>query len=83
MLQNLLRVAQNERDVDGGLRYLEGILRLDSTASQNRMMRAGMYLSKGMKAEALADVQFLIDHPTDDLDMKRLSEFRRAIESER
>ena len=83
MLQNLLRVAQNERDVDGGLRYLEGILRLDPTASQNRMMRAGMYLSKGMKAEALADVQFLIDHPTDDLDMKRLSEFRRAIESER
>ena len=64
--------------MDAGLRYLDGILMLDPTAGQERMMRAGIYLSKGMKAEALADVQYLIDHPTDGVDEKQLQRLKRA-----
>jgi hypothetical protein len=45
-------------------------------------MRAGIYLSKGMKAEALADVQYLLDHPTDGVDEKQLQRLKRALEQE-
>ncbi|WP_020472897.1 transglutaminase family protein [Zavarzinella formosa] len=80
MLHNLLRVAQNDQDVDGGLRYLNGILMLDPEAGQSRMMRAGMYLSKGMKKEAIADVDYLIEHPPGDVDPRRLNQIRRQLD---
>lgn len=80
MLHNLLRVAQGEQDVDGGLRYLNGILMLDPDAGQSRMMRAGMYMSKGMKKEAIADVDYLIEHPPADADLRRLQQIRRQLD---
>jgi serine protease Do len=83
MLHNLLRVAQGEQDVDGGLRYLDGILTLDPTSGQERMMRAGIYLSKAMKVEALADVQYLIDHPMDDVNERQLLRLKRALEEDK
>src|SRR5262245_7734248 len=82
MLHNLLGVARREQDVDAGLRYLDGILMLDPSAAQDRMMRAGIYLSKGRKAEALADVQYLLDHPSDDVDERQLLRLKRALENE-
>lgn len=82
MLHNLLGVAQREQDVDAGLRYLDGILTLDPSAGQERMMRAGIHLSKNQKAEALADVQYLIDHPTPGVDVKKLKEFKERLEGE-
>ena len=80
MLHNLLRVAQGEQDVDGGLRYLNGILMLDPGAGQSRMMRAGMFMSKGMKREAIADVDYLIEHPPADADLRRLNQIRRQLD---
>jgi serine protease Do len=80
MLHNLLGVAQREQDVDAGLRYLAGILTLDPEDGQSRMMRAGIYLSKNQKAAALADVQYLIDHPTPGVDQRRLKEFKESLE---
>jgi regulator of sirC expression with transglutaminase-like and TPR domain len=80
MLHNLLGVAQREQDADAGLRYLAGILTLDPSDGQSRMMRAGIYLSKNEKAEALADVQYLIDHPTPGVDVRKLKEFKDRLE---
>ena len=78
MLHNLLGVARREQDADAGLRYLDGILMLDPSAAQSRMMRAGIYLSKGRKAEALADVQYLIDHPSDRRGREATKQLKRA-----
>ena len=50
--------------------------------NQSRMMRAGIHLSKNQKAEALADVQYLIDHPTPGLDLKKLKQFKERLEEE-
>jgi regulator of sirC expression with transglutaminase-like and TPR domain len=83
MLHNLLGVARREQDVDAGLRYLDGILMLDPSAAQDRMMRAGIYLSKGRKADALSDVQYLLDHPSDDVDERQLQRLKRALEEEK
>jgi regulator of sirC expression with transglutaminase-like and TPR domain len=83
MLHNLLRVARGEKDVDAGLRYLDGILMLQPEDSESRMMRAGVLLSKGMKPEALADVDYLIDHPTDSVDINELKRVKRQIEEDK
>jgi regulator of sirC expression with transglutaminase-like and TPR domain len=83
MLHNLLGVAQREQDVDAGLRYLDGLLMLDPSAAQNRMMRAGIYLSKGRKTDALAAVQYLLDHPSDAVDERRLLQLKRALEEDK
>lgn len=83
MLHNLLGLARRDQDSDAGLRYLDGILILDPTDGQSRMMRAGIYLSKHQKAEALSDVQYLIDHPSPGLDLRRLKDFKERLEEER
>lgn len=80
MLHNLLRVSQGEQDVDSGLRYVNGILLLDPEAGQTRMMRAGMLLSKGLKKQAIADIDYLIEHPPADVDLKRLNQLRRQLD---
>jgi serine protease Do len=82
MLHNLLGMAQREQDADAGLRYLDGILMLRPDSGRERMMRAGIYLSKGMKAEALGDVQYLIDHPANGVDERQLQRLKRALEEE-
>jgi regulator of sirC expression with transglutaminase-like and TPR domain len=82
MLHNLLGLARRDQDTAAGLRYLDGILRLDPDDGQSRMMRAGIHLSKNQKVEALADVQYLIDHPAPGVDLKRLKEFKERLEDE-
>ena len=57
-------------------------LRLDPADGQSRMMRAGIYLSKHQKGEALTDVQYLIDHASPGLDLRRLKEFKERLEDE-
>jgi len=82
MLHNLLRVAQGEKDVDGGLRYLNALLTLQPDDPETRVMRAGIYLSKGMKPEALKDVNFLIEHPTDSVDINELKRLKKQLEDQ-
>ncbi|HEX3150583.1 MAG TPA: transglutaminase family protein [Gemmataceae bacterium] len=82
MLHNLLGLAQRDQDTTAGLRYLNGILILDPSDGQSRMMRAGIHLSKDQKPEALADVQYLIDHPVSGIDRRKLEQFKRGLEGE-
>lgn len=82
MLHNLLNVARGEKDVDGGLRYLAGILLLQPSDGQSRVMRAGIYLSKGMKTEALSDIEYLIDHPSEGVDAQELKRLKRQLEND-
>jgi regulator of sirC expression with transglutaminase-like and TPR domain len=83
MLNNLLNVARGEKDIDGGLRYLDGILMLQPDDTESRMMRTGIYLNKGRKADAIADIQYLIDHPTESVDVQELKRIKRQLEQER
>lgn len=82
MLQNLLRVAQNEQDTDAGLRYLNGILLLDPEAAQSRAMRAGIFMFKRQKAEALEDINYLLEHSPEGLDRAKLLQLKRSLEQE-
>jgi S1-C subfamily serine protease/regulator of sirC expression with transglutaminase-like and TPR domain len=83
MLRNLLRVAHGEKDVDGDLRYLDGILMLQPEDSDGRMMRAGLHASKGNKTKAIADIDYLIENPADGVDVRELRQIKRRLEEER
>jgi serine protease Do len=83
MLHNLLNVSRQENDAETGLRYIDGILMLDPMSHEERFMRSVALYSKGMKREALEDVNFLLDHfPDDGIQKKRLLELKRILEKE-
>jgi len=80
MLHNLLRVAREDSDMTAGLRYLDGIVLLDPDSHEERFMRSMIRAGKGMKKEALEDVDFLLGHFEEGPQRKRLVELKRMIE---
>lgn len=80
MLRNLLGSAQAERDGAGALRYLGALVALDEEAADARWMRALLLAQADRKAEAIADVDWLIEHHPAGLDLDRVLEFRRLLE---
>jgi regulator of sirC expression with transglutaminase-like and TPR domain/S1-C subfamily serine protease len=79
MLHNLLNVASRERDSAGMLRYLDGIITLDATAAQERAVRAAIRYQQGDRVRALEDVDWLLEHSPDGIDLDRVRELRRAL----
>jgi regulator of sirC expression with transglutaminase-like and TPR domain len=79
MLNNLLNVAQREKDRDGMLRYLNAILAVDPESARSRGMRALLRQQAGDREGALQDVDWLLEHQPEGLDVERLQEFRRLL----
>ena len=80
MLHNLLNLARKDRDFPGGLRYLDAILTATPDAVEERLMRAGGRWQTGDPDGALADVDWLLDHHPEGVDLERVRELRRQIE---
>ncbi len=79
MLHNLLGLARGERDVKGALRYLDGIVAVRPEAGEERWMRAVIRSQTGAKAEALADVEWLLDHKPEGVEIDRVQELKRFL----
>jgi regulator of sirC expression with transglutaminase-like and TPR domain len=79
MLTNLLNVAQRDKDRDGMLRYLNAILKVAPDSPQPRGLRALLRHQAGDKEGALQDVDWLLEHQPEGLDVERLQEFRRML----
>jgi regulator of sirC expression with transglutaminase-like and TPR domain len=79
MLNNLLGVAQRSRDAEVMLRYLDTILAIAPEAAEERGARAVLRYQTGRRQESLADVDWLLEHQPDGLDLDRLREFRRML----
>ena len=82
MLHNLMGLAQNSRDPEAMLGYLDTLLTIAPDAAQERGNRAVLRYQAGRRQEALDDVDWLLEHKPDGLDVKRLREFRRLIEND-
>ena len=83
MLHNLLHVSREEGDLEAGLRYIDGILMFEPDSHEERFMRSALRFNKGMKREALDDVNFLLDHvPEGGADKRRLNEMKKMLERE-
>jgi serine protease Do len=80
MLHNLLNLARRDNDVPGGLRYLDAILTATPDAVEERLMRAGGRWQSGDRDGALGDIDWLLDHQPEGVDLERVRELRREIE---
>jgi regulator of sirC expression with transglutaminase-like and TPR domain len=81
MLNNLLRLAQDERDLDGTMRYLDAIIGVDPDASgRERVLRGLGRAQQGDKTAALADIDWVLDKMPDDVDLEAVRAVRRRID---
>jgi serine protease Do len=79
MLHNLLNVAEKEEDKSAMLRYLNALVAVNPDAGQERGLRAGLRYQTGDRAGALEDVDWLLEHAPEGLDVERVRAFRRAL----
>jgi regulator of sirC expression with transglutaminase-like and TPR domain len=79
MLHNLLNVAEREKDQEGMLRYLNAIVVAAPEAARQRGMRAVLRHKAGDRDGALEDVDWLLEHQPEGIDLEALREFRRLI----
>jgi serine protease Do len=79
MLHNLFNVAQSEKDKDGMMRYLSAILEVDPEAAEDRGMRAALRFQTGDRIGALVDVDWLLEHQPEGLDVEKVRQFRRLL----
>jgi S1-C subfamily serine protease/regulator of sirC expression with transglutaminase-like and TPR domain len=79
MLNNLLSLAQNDRDLPRMLRYLDALVVLDPKGGAARGMRALVRAESGRQAEALADLDWIIEHQPENIDLERVRQLRERI----
>jgi regulator of sirC expression with transglutaminase-like and TPR domain len=79
MLQNLLGVAGREKDLAGGLRYLDTMLAIAPDSAQERWLRAVLRYQSGDRAGALDDTDWLLRQHPEGFDLERVHELRRAL----
>src|SRR5262249_3802443 len=79
MLHNLRNVAEGEEDKDGILRYLNAIVAVDPDAAQERGMRMLLRYQAGDREGALQDVDWLLEHKPEGLDVESVRKFRRLL----
>ncbi|HTU91585.1 MAG TPA: transglutaminase family protein [Gemmataceae bacterium] len=79
MLHNLLNVAERDKDQEGMLRYLNAIVAIAPNAAQERGMRAFLRHKAGDRDGAMQDADWLLEHPSAEMDIEALREFRRLI----
>ena len=79
MLHNLTRVAEGEKDRDGMLRYLDGILTVDADAHDERWVRAVFRMQAGQRRGSLEDCEYLLKQAPPDADLDRVRELQRYL----
>jgi regulator of sirC expression with transglutaminase-like and TPR domain len=83
MLHNLLNVAREERDATGMLRYLDAILAIQPDTGDERILRAGLRFQAGDTAGARADVDWLLEHRPEGVDLDRVRKMRDFLEEQK
>ncbi|GIS60320.1 MAG: hypothetical protein CM1200mP2_25450 [Planctomycetaceae bacterium] len=80
MLGNLSGSAQQRSDEAAIRRYADVILTIDPTNFTQRGMRIQLSLRSGRYQQALTDIDWLLEHQTDVIDVTRLRELRQQVE---
>jgi regulator of sirC expression with transglutaminase-like and TPR domain len=82
MLHNLLRVARDERDAAGMLRYVDAIIAIHPQAAEERMLRAGLRYQTGDLRGSRADVDWLLRERPEGIDLKRVRQMRDFLQEQ-
>ncbi|HUY33640.1 MAG TPA: tetratricopeptide repeat protein [Pirellulales bacterium] len=80
MLHNLRGIAGRGEDVPGMLRYLDAALAIEPDSAEDRMYRAFFRFQTGEGRGALEDIDWLVAHEPDGIDLGRVGELRALIE---
>jgi regulator of sirC expression with transglutaminase-like and TPR domain len=82
ILHNLLNLSRDERDVPGALRYLSALVAIQPESGPERWMRAVLSFQTGRQAVARTDVEWLLDHKPQGVDLKPVRELQRLLQRE-
>ncbi|MDZ4848494.1 MAG: tetratricopeptide repeat protein [Pirellulaceae bacterium] len=82
ILQNLLGSAQRVRDTDAMLRYAEGFVALHPESEEYRLQRGLLRYQTDRLGVAVQDLDWLIEHPSEAIDLERIVQLRNQIEEE-
>jgi len=80
MLHNLRGIAGRDEDVPGMLRYLDAALAIDPDSAEDRMYRAVYRFRSGEGRGALEDIDWLVAHEPEGIDLERVGELRVMVE---
>ncbi|NQV26904.1 MAG: trypsin-like peptidase domain-containing protein [Rhodopirellula sp.] len=81
MLSNLRSVAEEDRDVDSILRYLDTALVIDPDSLESRARRIDMRIRNGRIPEALVDIDWMLDKRPDGMDVNQVLQLRADLEA--
>ena len=81
MLSNLRGVAEEDRDVDSILRYLDTALVIDPDSLENRARRIDMRIRNGRIPEALVDIDWMLDKRPEGMDVNQVLQLRANLEA--
>ena len=82
-LRNLLSLAQEDKDREAMLRYLEALVVLDPDAVQDRGLRAVVKFETGRRDAAIADLDWFFEHRPEGLDLDRIREMQDYFRANR
>ncbi len=83
MLRNLMGIAQNEKQPEEMLRYVDTMVAVEPKSGQNRFYRGVLRMQTGRLDAAAEDVDWLLDEKPDDISIEQVREFQSFLERQR
>ncbi len=80
MLRNLRAIAESNNDADAVLRYANAVLTISPEMWEDRSLRIGLRVKNGNTAGALADLDWLLEHRPEGVDLDRVREYRARVQ---
>lgn len=82
-LRNLLSLAQESKDREAMLRYLEALVTVDPDSAQDRGLRAVVKFETGRRDAAVAELDWFFDRRPEGLDLDRIREMQDYFRNNR
>jgi regulator of sirC expression with transglutaminase-like and TPR domain len=79
MVQNLFGIVQEKGDSAGMLRYLGAMLAITPENGQAHLMRGILLVQANRNGDAVADLDWLLEHQPDGIDLEKVQQFRAMI----
>ncbi|HEX5270614.1 MAG TPA: transglutaminase family protein, partial [Gemmataceae bacterium] len=80
MLQNLLDLTPENQDVVAALRYLDAMVTITPDSGRERWMRAVLRYNARQRDGAREDVDWLLEHHPEGIDLKRVRQLRERLD---
>jgi regulator of sirC expression with transglutaminase-like and TPR domain len=83
MFNNLIGVAQDGKNLDAVLGYLDTMIAIDPASGRQRIMRAITQLQRQRLQRARTDVLWVLKHEPDDVDLDKVRQLLEVIDRDR